>query len=185
MLLVFAACTNTDIFVEWVAGIHATGHAEFGAQSAYANLHIDLEVVHAEPADGCSGITNGDALAGNIALIQRGACAFVEKVLSAQNMGAAAVIVYNDRDGDALPTMGGDDDGHNILAVSVSENDGNALAAAVAEGTTTVSLSCQACDTGRKQFPFTQILGGQQFCPSLDPFAVIFQKVASFLNRST
>ena len=184
MLLVFAACANEDISVEWEGGIHATGHATFGAQSAYANLHIDLEVVHAEPADGCSGITNGDALAGKIALIQRGACGFVEKVLNAQNMGAAAVIVYNDRDGDTLVDMGGDDDGHNILAVLISENDGNALAAAVAEGTTTVSLSCRACDTGRKPFPFTHILGGRQFCPSLDPFAVLFQKAASFSIRS-
>jgi Zn-dependent M28 family amino/carboxypeptidase len=150
MLLVFAACANEDISVEWVGGKHATAHADFGAQSAYANLHINLEVVHTEPADGCSGITNGDALAGKIALIQRGACAFVEKVLNAQNMGAAAVIVYDNRDGDALSNigMGGDDDGHNILAVFVSENDGNALVAAVAEGTTTVSLSCPACDTG-------------------------------------
>jgi hypothetical protein len=78
-------------------------------------------------------------------LIQRGACTFVEQVLNAQNMGAAAVIVYNDRDGDALSTMGEDDDGHNILAVFISENDGNALAAAVSEGTTTVSLSCHGC----------------------------------------
>ena len=160
MLLVFAACANEDISVEWVGGTHATGHAYFGRQSAYANLHIDLEVVHAEPADGCSGITNGDALAGKIALIQRGACRFDEKVLNAQNMGAAAVIIYNNRDGNVHTTMGGNDDGHNILAVSISENDGNALAAAVAEGTTTVSLSCQACDTGRKQFPLTHILAG-------------------------
>ena len=180
MLLVFAACTNEDIYVEWVGGTHATaGHAAFGAQPTDANFPIDLEVVHAEPADGCSGITNGDALAGNIALIQGGACAFVEKVLNAQNMGAAAVIVYNDRDGDTLVDMGGDDDGHNILAVLISENDGNALAAAVAEGTTTVSLSCQACDTGRKPFPLTHILGGRQLCLSLDPFAVPFQKAAS------
>jgi hypothetical protein len=174
---VFAACANEDISVEWVGGIHATGHASFGAQSAHANLH--MMVVHAEPADGCSGITNGDAVAGNIALIQRGACTFVEKVLNAQNMGAAAVIVYNNRDGNNHITMGGDDDGHNILAVFISENDGNALAAAVAEGTTTVSLSCQACDTGRKPFPLTHILGGRQLCLSLDPFAVPFQKAAS------
>ena len=180
MLLVFAACAKEDISVEWVGGIHATGHANFGAQSAYAHLHIDLEVVHAEPADGCSGITNGDALVGKIALIQRGTCVFVEKVLNAQNMGAAAVIIYNDRGGNVITTMSGDDDGHNILAVFISENDGNALAAAVAEGTTTVSLSFQACDTGRKQFPLTHILGGRQFCPSLDPFAVLFQKAASF-----
>jgi hypothetical protein len=183
MLLVFAACANEDISVEWVGGIHATGHAYFGAQSADANLHIDLEVIHAEPADGCNGITNGDALAGKIALIQRGACAFVEQVLNAQNVGAAAVIIYNNRDGNDHITMGGDDDGHNILAVFISENDGNALAVAVAEGTTTASLSCQACDTGRKQFSLTHILGGRQFCPSLDPFAVPFQKAASFSIR--
>ena len=180
----FAACVNEDISLEWVGGIHATGHANFGRQSADANLHIDLEVVHAEPADGCGGITNGGALAEKIALIQRGECAYTEKVLNAQNMGAAAVIIYNNRDGNVHQTMSGDDDGHNILAVSISENDGNALAAAVAEGTTTVSLSCQACDTGRKQFPFTHILGGRQFCPSLDPFAVPFQKAASFSIRS-
>ena len=162
MLLVFAACANEDISVEWVGGTHATaGHAAFGAQSADANFPIDLEVVHTEPADGCSGITNGDALAGKIALIQRGACPFVEKVLNAQNMGATAVIIYNNRDGNVDQTMNGDDDGHNILAVFISENDGNALAAAVAEGTTTVSLSCQACDTGKTQFPFTHILGGR------------------------
>ena len=155
MLLVFAACTNEDIYVEWEGGTHATaGHAAFGAQSADANLHIDLEVIHAEPADGCNGITNGDALAGKIALIQRGACAFVEKVLNAQNVGAAAVIIYNNRDGNVHQTMNGDDDGHNILAVSISENDGNALAAAVAEGITTVSLSCPGCDAGRNAIPF-------------------------------
>jgi hypothetical protein len=111
---VLAACANEDISVEWVGGIYATEHAVFGAQSVDANLHLDLEVVRAEPADGCSGITNGDALAGKIALIQRGACAFVEKVLNAQNMGAAAVIIYNDRDGDTLATMGGDDDNQNV-----------------------------------------------------------------------
>jgi hypothetical protein len=146
---------NEDISLEWVGGIHATGHANFGRQSADANLHIDLEVVHAEPADGCSDITNGDALAGKIALIQRGECVFVEKVLNAQNVGAAAVIVYNNRDGDALvPVMNGAHNGHNILSVFISENDGNTLAAAVAEGITTVSLSCPGCDAGRNAIPF-------------------------------
>ena len=155
MLLVFAACVNEDISLEWVGGIHTTGHANFGRQSADANLHIDLEVVHAEPADGCSDITNGDALAGKIALIQRGECLFVEKVLNAQNVEAAAVIVYNNRDGDALvPVMTGAHNGHNILSVFISENDGNALAAAVAGGITTVSLSCPGCDAGRNAIPF-------------------------------
>jgi hypothetical protein len=154
ILLVFAACANEHISVEWAGGIHATGHASFGAQSADPNSYIDLEVVHTEPADGCSGITNGDALVGKLALIQRGTCNFVEQVLNAQNVGAAAVIVYNDRDGDALMPMSGADDGHNILSVSISENDGIALAAAIAGSTTSVSLSCQGCAAGTNAIPF-------------------------------
>ena len=54
-----AVCDNGDISVDWVGGIHATGHAEFGAQSAMASMHIDLEVVHAEPADGCNNQNDG------------------------------------------------------------------------------------------------------------------------------
>ncbi len=45
--------------------------------------------------DACEPITNGDDVFGNIALIDRGTCNFVDKVLNAQNVGATAVIICN------------------------------------------------------------------------------------------
>jgi len=43
--------------------------------------------------NGCDPIGNDADMAGNIALIDRGACAFTQKVLNAQNAGAVAAII--------------------------------------------------------------------------------------------
>ena len=40
-------------------------------------------------------LVNGGAIAGNIALVDRGACGFTIKVKNAQNAGAVGVIVAN------------------------------------------------------------------------------------------
>ena len=45
------------------------------------------------PTEGCSALTNGAAISGNIALIDRGACEFGVKSLNAQNAGAIAVVM--------------------------------------------------------------------------------------------
>jgi hypothetical protein len=140
---------NDDIRVEWTGGVHETGTAVFGAQQIEPALHEDLELVLAEPADGCGdGLANTNA-DGKIVLIQRGNCPSVEKTLNAQNAGAAAVIVYNNNE----PAIGHmvDNSGVGasitILVVSISQQDGQGLAAAVGQGTTTVSLRCgHSCD---------------------------------------
>ena len=141
----FAVCDNGDISVDWVGGIHATGHAEFGAQSLKASMHIDLQVVHAEPANGCGDITNGDTLVGKAVLIQRGVCTFWEKALNAQNAGAAAVIIYNRPGGGRVSAMSAPINvGSNVTVLSIilSQAHGERLAAAAAEATATVSLTC-------------------------------------------
>ncbi|MEM8600815.1 MAG: PA domain-containing protein [Bacteroidota bacterium] len=46
--------------------------------------------------DGCSSFNNPDEIAGNFALISRGACPFVTKAENAANAGAIAYVVYND-----------------------------------------------------------------------------------------
>ena len=46
-------------------------------------------------SDGCSPLSNEDEVNGNIALVDRGICLFVEKVNHAQAAGAIAVIVAN------------------------------------------------------------------------------------------
>jgi extracellular elastinolytic metalloproteinase len=86
-----------------------------------------------DPAsDGCTA--SGSSLAGKIALIDRGACPFVDKVLNAQGAGAVGVIVANNNASspDEVFVMGGDTHRVRIPAVLVSLNSGNALKAALA-----------------------------------------------------
>ena len=65
------------------------------------------------------------AVAGNIALIQRGTISFADKVTNAMNAGATAAIIYNNAAGDFTGTLGSA--GNWIPAVSVSDTTGAAL----------------------------------------------------------
>lgn len=76
----------------------------------------------------CDTILNASEIAGNIALVQRGDCFFVEKVSRAERAGAIAVIVGNNQGGPAFP-MGGDDPGINIPSLMISLEDYNLLLA--------------------------------------------------------
>jgi len=90
--------------------------------------------------DGCESAVNGADLAGNIAVIDRGACAFSDKILNAQAEGAVAVIVANNRDGDVAITMGGDSTGITIPNMMISQNEGAALYSAMAANDVVVSM---------------------------------------------
>lgn len=63
----------------------------------------------ADPLDGCSPIKTPHAK-GAVLLIYRGECAFLDKVLAAQQAGAAGVVVGNNVDEPALATMAAGDD---------------------------------------------------------------------------
>ncbi len=81
---------------------------------------------------GCSALTNAAAVAGNIALVDRGTCSFQTKAATAQAAGAIGVIVVNNVPGDpTLLTMGGDATQPNITipAVLISYNDGATIKA--------------------------------------------------------
>ncbi len=92
--------------------------------------------------DGCTALTNGADIAGNIALIERGACAFVDKVANAEAAGAIGVIVFNDAArGDAVLVMGGSGT-FTIPSMFVGHSDGQAMADAYNAGSTvTATLS--------------------------------------------
>lgn len=55
-------------------------------------------LVPAEPPCGCGSLTNGEDVEGQVALLERGECSFVSKVVKAQEAGAIAAIV-TDNDG--------------------------------------------------------------------------------------
>ncbi|MBX3726853.1 MAG: hypothetical protein KF823_13160 [Xanthomonadales bacterium] len=77
--------------------------------------------------DGCEfPFRNGSRLAGQVALLDRGYCPFVDKVRNAQQHGAVGVIVANQADGPP-PVMGGSAADITIPAVGVSREQGQAL----------------------------------------------------------
>ncbi|MCR9279759.1 MAG: S8 family serine peptidase [Pseudomonadaceae bacterium] len=85
--------------------------------------------------DACEALANADEIAGNVALIQRGGCAFTDKFLNAQAAGASAVVVYNNA-GSPF-TMGGDGTGIEIPGLMISQADGGAIVAALDSGADT------------------------------------------------
>ena len=85
-------------------------------------------VVYIEPNDACNPIQNAAALKGNIALIDRGTCFFVDKIQAAQDAGAIAAIVV-DNTVEIPFSMGGTSSTITIPGVMISKADGAAIKA--------------------------------------------------------
>jgi hypothetical protein len=109
-----------------IAGPYQFGTAAFGP--AIGNPSVTANVVAAvDPADvagpattdGCSPFTNAAAVAGQIALVERGTCGFAVKARNATNAGAAAVIIYNNVANVNAAPPGMADDGINGQFVTI------------------------------------------------------------------
>ncbi|MBB1304176.1 rhombosortase-dependent M36 family metallopeptidase [Pseudoalteromonas sp. SR43-5] len=78
--------------------------------------------------DGCEPAINAAELAGKIAIVDRGSCAFTIKVKNAQDAGAIATIVVNNDPDTAEPApMGGEDDTVTIPNMGLNYADGHAM----------------------------------------------------------
>ena len=112
-----------------IEGTYAVQSAVFGPPIDLTGVSGDMAVVDdgsADPTLGCETLTNGPAVAGKIAVVDRGECFFTEKVKNAQNAGAIAVIVVNNQPS-GLPPMGGDDATITIPSAGISEADGELI----------------------------------------------------------
>ena len=109
-------------------GPFMVGAASFGPQLTAAGT--SGEIVQGTPADGCTPLTNASAVAGKIALLDRGTCTFVVKVKTAQDAGAIAVIIADNVAGSPPPGLGGADPTITIPSVRITLADGNTLKAA-------------------------------------------------------
>lgn len=107
-----------------------------------ATAGLSGELALAEPIEACNDapLTNGSELAGKVALIARGSCAFTEKFINAQNAGAIGVVVYT-YDGTSPFSMGGTDPAVIVTGSMVSFEDGQALTASINEGSTSVTFT--------------------------------------------
>jgi hypothetical protein len=130
-----------ELVVPFGSGSLDGGAASFGPAltlggvSAQAVLVVDNV---APTSDGCETITNGAALAGKIAVVDRGLCTFVLKVKAVQNAGAIGCVLINNAAGAFSP--GGSDPTITIPTIAILQSDGTALKAAIAGGPTTVNM---------------------------------------------
>lgn len=90
--------------------------------------------------DACTAIDPAAGVAGKIALVDRGTCGFTVKVKNAQDAGAIAVLVADNVAGGPPAGLGGADASIVIPSARITLADGNALKAALAQGTVNVTL---------------------------------------------
>jgi len=121
-----------------IAGVYQFGTAAFGpvigSPSVSANVEAaaDEVEVNGTSTDGCSPFSNAGAVAGKIAMIERGLCGFAAKARNATDAGAVAVIIYNNPANVNAGPPGMADDGINgafvlIPTVSLRRDDGLAV----------------------------------------------------------
>ena len=100
-----------------IAGTYQAAGASFGIPLTAEPLTGRLVIaISGESELGCETITNPEAISGNIAVVYRGACPFVQKVENAQAAGAIAVLVINSQPGSPI-TMGGVEDPENPIGI--------------------------------------------------------------------
>jgi hypothetical protein len=112
-----------------VAKTYQINTAGFGTPITVTGLNGNVAATL--PADGCSAITNGSAVIGRIALIDRGTCTFVTKANNAQLAGATAVIIANNVAGGIAPGDDGSGTVIHIPVIAISQADGAAIRAAL------------------------------------------------------
>jgi hypothetical protein len=133
-----------------IAGAKSAGTAAFGPQAF--GLTSDLVLANdgdLAPADGCcagpsfvcapNSWPNAAAVAGKVAVVDRGVCGFAIKAKNAQVNGAIGLIVVNNVAG--IINMAGVDPTVVIPSLSMLQTDGNAVKAALGSGAVNATLS--------------------------------------------
>lgn len=102
---------------------------------------------------GCEASDFSGFTAGNIALVQRGTCAFGDKVANAEQAGASAVLIFNEgqpgREEVLNGTLGGP---ANIPAIGLSFAEGNNLATLLQSGTVTIHVTTSTLSETRTTY---------------------------------
>ncbi len=128
---------QNQVVIDGGAAIGA-GWSRFGPPATNVGVGGPIVLVNdgsALPSEGCGPLVGFPA--GAIAVVDRGTCPFLQKVENAQAAGAVAVVIANNAAG-AAPILSGSMTAAppTIPAVSVTQDDGNALKAALpASGT--------------------------------------------------
>ncbi|HZW77656.1 MAG TPA: T9SS-dependent M36 family metallopeptidase [Flavobacteriaceae bacterium] len=150
-------------------GKYYSQKAQFGpgvtTTEVTANLVLVQTVNTDDPYDACGTLSNAAALAGKIAVINRGSCGFAEKVMNAQNAGAVGVIIVNNVLGDPI-LMGGEGPDVTIPAVLIYKRDGEAIIEALLAGTeinATLKDDGSGVDTNRRDGDLDNVVVAHEY----------------------
>ena len=123
-----------------LAGDRSIGSASFGpevSEAAVSGVLVQAQdandIAGPSTTDACSALTNASQVAGHVAIVDRGTCAFVTKAANVQAAGAIAMVVADNVPAATPPGMGGDDSTITIPCVSVTQADGAALTSALSQ----------------------------------------------------
>lgn len=117
--------------------------AAFGPLFPEEGITGDLVLVEDDTSptsNGCETILNGDAIAGNIGVVDRGGCSFVEQVQALEAVGAAAVVVVNNVASTPVVMNGEGGEDIGIPAVMITIGNGQMLKNAIAQGPVNATL---------------------------------------------
>jgi len=120
-------------------------HIEFSARGTASGALVDGGL--------CDSV---GAWSGKVVLCQRGTIAFYDKVINVQNGGGAAAIIYNNVSGGFSGTLG-DGNSSNIIGISLSMEDGQALLASSLNTNVTVSSSVTEPASGYEYYDGTSM----------------------------
>jgi hypothetical protein len=104
----------------------ATVPAAFGPAATPANFNGGVVIADdgtGAPTLACEPLANAAAIAGNIALVDRGVCPFVDKARNAQAAGATGVLIANNVAGLQAPGGDGPDITIPVLGISLETGD--------------------------------------------------------------
>jgi hypothetical protein len=138
-----------------IAGDYEVGLPQFGPGLGNPGTTGDVVLVldnSGLPGNGCDPpFVNAAAIAGKIALIDRGGCTFTTKVKNAQDAGAIGVIVADSVPGCPALGMGGTDPTITIPSVRITMPDGVAIKTQLGLGVNATLRIDPALDAGTRE----------------------------------
>jgi hypothetical protein len=155
------------------AGSYPVGTASFGSPLSSPGVTSDIMPVVGgttpTAGDGCVTFSAIDALSvkGNIALINRGTCAFALKAANAQAAGAVGVLIQNNAAGSVPPGLGGADPTVVIPVGGITQNDGAKIRTALLRRSRTKSGVIGTLGVNASQLAGANVAGlVQMFAPN-------------------
>lgn len=113
--------------------------------------------------DGCQAAVNGSALVGHIALIDRGACAFITKAANAEAAGAIAALIVNNEPGDTVIDMGGTNPAISIPSLMISNHDGGIIKDELITGSGAVTVEMERSIASDRDASFDSQIVAHEF----------------------